>query len=352
MLSSPNEFPPTIRVFNTSLVPTNYKALREWVYAHPREVPPKTIDFTNTHIVTMRAIDAAFDAATSTIDFFVPDGTPVVWVINALGGKLKDRVYGPRFTAECLATSTSTIKHYFIGGTDACVENLKKNLLNKNPSLNIVGMRSGYFSDSDEAAIMAEIVEAAPDCVWVGLGTPKQQIFASKLKPKLSSGIIVLVGFAFDVNAGTKPDAPMFLQRLGMTWLFRAVTEPTRLIPRYVKWNSLFLLLLGNHILDKAIAMLFGRAVGITTWAYLLLLTTTTMFAPSQAAQILIFVGSTLTACISYTAAVATPWMQDVLGPHRRLALIMFDVASSSAALIALASPIVLTAWNWLALIR
>ena len=87
---------------------------------------------------------------------------------------------------------------------------------------------------------MEEINRLSPDFIWVGLGTPKQQEWISRNRPMLKRGVLLAVGFAFDVNAGTKRDAPPWMQRTGTTWLFRLVQEPRRLAPRYLRYNSLF----------------------------------------------------------------------------------------------------------------
>ena len=97
--------------------------------------------------------------------------------------------------------------------------------------------------------IVDEINRLEPDLIWIGLGTPKQQEWIARNKPRLRRGVALAVGFAFDVNAGTKKDAPAWMQRMGLTWLFRMASEPGRLFGRYLNYNSLFLAyLLGDSI--------------------------------------------------------------------------------------------------------
>jgi len=109
------------------------------------------------------------------------------------------------------------------------------------PDLKIVGQRNGYFQPEDTDSIIADINAVKPDLLWVGLGTPKQQEWIAENKLRLHAGIALAVGFAFDVNAGTKKDAPSFLGPLGLTWVYRLLCEPRRLFARYWKYNSLFL---------------------------------------------------------------------------------------------------------------
>jgi N-acetylglucosaminyldiphosphoundecaprenol N-acetyl-beta-D-mannosaminyltransferase len=199
------------------------------------------VDFSNTHVVTLRRHDAKFRELTSRFDFFVPDGMPLIWCLNFQGLKLRDRVYGPTFMRQCVLNSPAPLTHYFLGGSEECLRRLKDFFLKENPALKIVGSRNGYFPPDQEAEIIDEINRLSPDFIWIGLGTPKQQEWIYKYKSRLKRGIVLAVGFAFDVNAGTKPDAPAWMQRLGLTWVFRIASEPRRLAMRYFKYNSFFL---------------------------------------------------------------------------------------------------------------
>lgn len=231
----------TYTILTTPLTVTTYADLSKWVWKRPAQQKPLVVDFTNTHIVTLRRHDREFADATSTVDHFIPDGMPLIWLLNQQGAHLQDRVYGPEFTRQCLANSPTSVRHYFLGGSQNCLEKLISQLKLTNPSLHIVGSHNGYFSTADEDSIISSITAVDPDCVWVGLGTPKQQILAKKLKLHMTRGVIFSVGFAFDVIAKTKEDAPTWMQTYGLTWLFRLSKEPRRLTQRYLKYNTLFL---------------------------------------------------------------------------------------------------------------
>ena len=199
------------------------------------------VDFTNTQIVTMRRHEPLFREITSRIDFFVPDSTPLVWCLNLQGKKIASRSYGPAFMRHCVLKSPAPITHYFLGGSADCLSKLEVVFRSLNPDFKIAGSRNGYFKQDDELGIVEEINRLSPDFIWVGLGTPKQQDWIHRNKSAIKRGVIFAVGFAFDVNAGTKPDAPGWMQRSGLTWLYRLCSEPRRLLPRYLKYNSLFL---------------------------------------------------------------------------------------------------------------
>jgi N-acetylglucosaminyldiphosphoundecaprenol N-acetyl-beta-D-mannosaminyltransferase len=141
----------------------------------------------------------------------------------------------------CVSGSPREFTHYFLGGSETCLTNLKEVFGRRNPNLNLVGSRNGYFASHEEDRVAADINAAAPDFLWVGLGTPKQQDWACRNKHRFPRGVILLVGFAFDANAGLKKDAPQWMQRYGLTWVCRVASEPRRLVTRYARYNSLFL---------------------------------------------------------------------------------------------------------------
>jgi N-acetylglucosaminyldiphosphoundecaprenol N-acetyl-beta-D-mannosaminyltransferase len=223
------------------------------------------VEFTNTHIVALRRHDPSYHALTACYDYFVPDATPLVWCLNRAGAGLRDRVYGPTFMRHLLTTSPADCRHYFLGGSEECGRRLIASVRQWNPQVRIVGsahdrcLPEGVLEGAAEARVNDELRSLEPDVIWVGLGTPKQDAWVRRHKPMLSRGVLLSVGFAFDVNAGTKPDAPAWLQRLGLTWLFRLASEPRRLLGRYAKYNSLFVwYLLRDSLCGSAIAPLAG----------------------------------------------------------------------------------------------
>lgn len=234
---------PAISILSTPLRVTDYASLAAFLLAlaaNPRR-QATVVDFTNTHIVTLRRHDAEFFKTTDDVDYFIPDGMPLIWLMNAKGAKLTDRIYGPTFMNHALAVSPAHTRHYFLGGSQDCLNRLITAALKLNPHLTIAGSHHGYFPPADNEQVRTAINATKPDFLWVGLGTPRQQEWIHENHAILQSRIVLAVGFAFDVIAGTKKDAPAVLQRLGLTWLFRLLSEPTRLGPRYVKFNALFL---------------------------------------------------------------------------------------------------------------
>ena len=230
-----------IDLLGTPLTATTYYEFTQ--YCHDLVAGGKTcaVDLSNTQIVTKRRRESEFREITSSFDFFLPDGMPLIWCLNRKGAQLGDRVYGPTFMLYFVLNSPAPYKHYLLGGSAECLASLTKRLSGEQSALEIVGSHHGYFQLDEEEKILEEINSLSPDFIWIGLGTPKQQEWIHRYKSRINHGILFAVGFAFDVNAGTKPDAPVWMQRLGLTWLFRALTEPRRLLGRYIRYNTLFL---------------------------------------------------------------------------------------------------------------
>ena len=213
------------------------------------------VDFTNVHIVAQRRVDREFRTLTDTMDFFIPDSQVLVWAVRLLGGKASRRAYGPTFLRECIAATPAPLTHYFLGASQDCLDKLQRSLLALQPGLKIAGTQHGYFDPADEDRIIEEINRLAPDFIWVGLGTPRQQAWIHRHRTRIRRGVIMAVGFAFDVNAGTKRDAPAWMGRLGLTWLYRMASEPRRLLWRYTKYNTIFLWFLAWQLVGR----MFGR---------------------------------------------------------------------------------------------
>lgn len=229
-----------VPLLNTPLVVTDYQGLLEQLPGWACRPAPTAIDFCNTQVLAMRRIDAAFIQATKFFDYFIPDGMPLIWCLRAMRVSVSDRVYGPTFMRYAL-THEKNLTHYFLGGSPLTSEKLiEKASVLSGGRFQLVGSNSSYSKPADSPEIVAEINRLSPDVIWVGLGTPKQQQWVHDNKAHITRGVILTVGFAFDVNAGTKLDAPLWMQRLGLTWLFRISQEPSRLLGRYLKYNTWF----------------------------------------------------------------------------------------------------------------
>ena len=171
-----------------------------------------------------------------------PDGMPLVW----LGPPGVERVYGPDLMlAVCDAGRSVGLRHYLCGGLPGVAAQLKERLEARFSGLTIVGTFTPPFralNESETAALRADVSRTRPDVIWVGLSSPKQEKFMDRTWRDLDAGVMIGVGAAFDFHSGRVRQAPRWIQRSGLEWLFRLGTEPRRLGPRYLKTNPLFIL--------------------------------------------------------------------------------------------------------------
>ena len=183
-----------------------------------------------------------------------PDSMPLVWVGRAMGRDV-GRVCGPDLLP-LLADRGRAVdaRHFFYGGAPGIAEQLAEKLAARYPGLIVAGTHSPPFRalTPDEDAAEVELINAArPDFVWVGLGSPKQDLWIDEHRARLDAAVLFAVGAAFDFHAGTLRRAPAWMQRTGTEWFYRLVSEPRRLLKRYTVVNSRFVLLLGRQILSR-----------------------------------------------------------------------------------------------------
>jgi len=176
-----------------------------------------------------------------------PDGMPLVWLSRLQGFHHVERVYGPDLMlALCERSVAKGYRHFFYGGAEGVPDQLASVFQKRFPGLQVAGTFSPPFrpltADEDDR-IVQMINAAAPDIVWVGLSTPKQERWMAGHRERLTAPVLIGVGAAFDFLTGRKPQAPRWMQRAGLEWLFRLLTEPRRLWRRYLINNPRFVLL-------------------------------------------------------------------------------------------------------------
>ena len=186
----------------------------------------------------------------------VPDGMPTVWVGRLYGYRGMDRVYGPDLMLEMMKRSlTKGYTHFFYGGKKGVPELLRNRLLAKFPGLKVVGVLSPPFrpmSAEEEIEFHGLVQALSPDVIWVGLSTPKQERWMGAHVGKLNTRVMIGVGAAFDFHAGLVRQAPRWMQRISLEWMFRLLTEPGRLWRRYLFNNPKFIWMILGQLLRKA----------------------------------------------------------------------------------------------------
>ena len=166
-----------------------------------------------------------------------PDGMPLVWALKITGHGEAERVYGPDLMLAVLERGLGTgMRHFFYGTTPEVLDKLHGRLLERFSGARLVGTYSPPFREltaTEESEVAERINASGADVVWVGLSTPKQEKWMSRMRERLTPSMLIGVGAAFDFHAGTKRQAPRFVQRSGLEWVFRLACEPRRLWWRY-----------------------------------------------------------------------------------------------------------------------
>jgi N-acetylglucosaminyldiphosphoundecaprenol N-acetyl-beta-D-mannosaminyltransferase len=197
------------------------------------------------HAVIVAQDDPDTLAALRGSTLVVPDGMPLVWAANLLGEGLRDRVYGPelmiRYSDRCAARGHRV---WLYGGHDqGSLAQLALSMRRRHPGIRIVGGYSPPFralTRDEEDDLVAQINDARPDVLWVGIGVPKQEKWMAHMRDRLEVPVMCGVGAAFDFHAGRVPMAPRWMQERGLEWMYRAAQEPKRLLPRYLSTNPRF----------------------------------------------------------------------------------------------------------------
>jgi N-acetylglucosaminyldiphosphoundecaprenol N-acetyl-beta-D-mannosaminyltransferase len=171
-----------------------------------------------------------------------PDGMSVVWFLKLKGYKHVSRVYGPDLMlALCNAGVVKGYRHFLYGGEPGVADLLKTKLVARFPGLKICGTYTPPFGDlsaEEDRSVVDAINARAPDVVWVGLSTPKQERWMAAHLGRVKAPVLIGVGAAFDFISGRKPQAPRWMQQGGLEWLFRLAVEPRRMWPRYRQYPA------------------------------------------------------------------------------------------------------------------
>jgi N-acetylglucosaminyldiphosphoundecaprenol N-acetyl-beta-D-mannosaminyltransferase len=188
-------------------------------------------------------LSSTLDAATLNL----PDGMPLAWLARRRGIDDCTRVYGPDLMCDVLDRGRAVdLGHYLYGSTPEVLAALEQRIEERWPGARIVGSESPPFREITDDEVDSSVRRAharGADIVWVGMGTPKQDLLVRRMAI-LGPATYVAVGAAFDFIAGTKKQAPAWMQRSGLEWLFRLITEPRRLGRRYLVYNAKFVRLL------------------------------------------------------------------------------------------------------------
>jgi N-acetylglucosaminyldiphosphoundecaprenol N-acetyl-beta-D-mannosaminyltransferase len=207
------------------------------------------IAVTSVHGIISSVLNPSVRTCINTADIATPDGMPVVWALRSFGCKNQQRVYGPTLTlALCRMAEHRGYSIFLYGSSQPTLDGLRENLLRQYPRLRIAGSFSPPFrplTSEESADITKRIIGSGADLIFVGLSTPKQERWMLAHLDRLPGKVLVGVGAAFDFHAGKLRQAPEWMQKAGLEWLFRLIVEPRRLWKRYLLVTPLFLPLWG-----------------------------------------------------------------------------------------------------------
>ncbi|HYB98189.1 MAG TPA: WecB/TagA/CpsF family glycosyltransferase [Candidatus Limnocylindrales bacterium] len=206
------------------------------------------------HMVMEGYDDPAFQDVVNGADLVTADGVPLVWCLRLLGLRDATRVHGPWLLPFlCEQAARRGVPVGFYGGEDDVMRDLLAELRRRAPGLQIAYSYCPPFrplTAEEDAAVVADIRSSGARILFVGLGCPRQERWMAQHRSRLD--IVMLgVGAAFDFVSGHKREAPMWMQQLGLGWLFRLLCEPRRLWRRYVQHNPRFVALFVRQLMQQ-----------------------------------------------------------------------------------------------------
>ena len=231
----------------------DYEGAEEAIIRAALERKTMSVSALAVHGLMTGALDREQKFRLNQFSLLVPDGQPVRWALNWLhGAPLRDRVYGPNLMLRvCARAAREALPVYFYGSTPEILRSLRQSLQLRFPGLVIAGMESSQFrrlSLIEREQLAERVRSSGAAIVFVGLGCPRQEVFVYEFRELVSMPLLA-VGAAFPFLAGIVPQAPPWLQRFGLEWLFRLCSEPRRLWRRYLVLNPAYLFLLTLQIL-------------------------------------------------------------------------------------------------------
>lgn len=254
-----------MHVVHTPIDATSWDVVLERVERWALQRRSSYICLCNVHSVVTASRDAGLRYALERADLALPDGAPVALSLRIAGAGNQRRINGPDLMLRWLAISERTGESvFFYGSTPETLAALQEQLLSRFPKLLIAGSISPPFrtlsAEEDERDVQA-INESGASVVFVGLGCPKQEVWMSRHRGRIHA-VMMGVGAAFDYHAGIVKRAPGWMRRSGLEWMHRLVSEPRRLLWRYLSTNSMFMIWLSTHVARSRLRRLGQRGNG------------------------------------------------------------------------------------------
>jgi N-acetylglucosaminyldiphosphoundecaprenol N-acetyl-beta-D-mannosaminyltransferase len=207
--------------------------LQEWITSGSRG---NYVAVTGMHGVSEVLRDPSLRQVINHAGMVVPDGMPLVWLARWHGIPIRRRVTGAELMQAFCQQTGSRYRHFFYGGAPGVAEDLAQKL-NQRLGITVAGTFTPPFrplTDQEEIEIATRVKDAAPDVLWVGLSTPKQERWMYAHRFSFVVPVMLGVGAAFDMHSDRLTRAPVWVQESGLEWFYRLLVEPRRLWRRYL----------------------------------------------------------------------------------------------------------------------
>jgi N-acetylglucosaminyldiphosphoundecaprenol N-acetyl-beta-D-mannosaminyltransferase len=237
-----------VNVLGVGVHAVNMHSTTTTLDSHLRTDAKGYVCLTGVHGIMEVQRDSALRSVFAEALLVAPDGMPTVWMGHWQGFHKMERVFGPDLMLEIIGHKEFRNRvHFFCGGEPGVAENLREEMTRRFPWVKIAGTFTPPFRQmtSKEESDFAEKVRLLqPDIIWVGLSTPKQELFMAHYLPLLDTKLMIGVGAAFLFHTGAIRDSPLWVKRAGLQWVHRLIQEPARLWKRYLVNNPLFIFLI------------------------------------------------------------------------------------------------------------
>jgi N-acetylglucosaminyldiphosphoundecaprenol N-acetyl-beta-D-mannosaminyltransferase len=251
-MSKANQECPVVTVISTPVYATSYTDACDRIQTWAEARNSSYIVAANVHVVMTAYLQRQYQKIVNQAALVTPDGMPLVWALRLLGIKGQTRVYGPDLMlAWCDRAAQLQMPIYLYGGTEPMLEKLRHNLTQQFPGLAIAGSYAPPFRSltaEEELEDVQRINDSGAAVVFVGLGCPKQEEWMARQQGKITA-VMIGVGAAFSFHSGEVAQAPRWMMKLGLEWLYRFSQEPRRLWQRYCINNPAFVILFGWQLL-------------------------------------------------------------------------------------------------------
>ncbi len=238
-------------VVGSSISMTSYSEVLAAIADRPTD-SGMVISVCNVHSVMSARKDPDLAAAIEGSDITTPDGVPLVWALRWTANPDQERVYGPDLMRRAFEDENSGgWQHFLYGATEDTIVELTRAVAEFAPEARIVGHIAPPFRPltvDEQSEHLDAIRDSGADVVWVGLGMPKQELWMHAVRDQLPGVALIGVGAAFDFIAGNVKEAPMWMRKASLEWLYRLMKEPRRLWRRYIWNNPAYVILLARQL--------------------------------------------------------------------------------------------------------